>query len=452
MSKVPDHHHREYATDEWIRNLRTELRDAYRALDARITALESTDPVPGPPGPQGEAGPPGPKGDTGATGPMGPQGVAGPAGKDSPLADLPALYVWADNTVRTVPPPVVDPGTQTPEGVTVPTGQGWTQGDPATAAANINALIDATPAGRVLVFGAGEYRVTQLRYDGHTDHRYRGVSREATVIRGVGDGREHTSAVWSSWFGGTAYRAVRPTWSDMTIAGIRNDTTAEYGHGVDAMGVDSPTLERVDLWDLQGDGIHLGDASLGSNSAAAPCRDARLVDVDVRRIKRMGVAIVFCRGVLIERYSAADVDLSPLDIEPDWSWQRSSDVVIRGAAIGDWNLDTRFAQGALMMTRPSSAPGTFGFEGTLDAQGVRITGVNRRAGDSPDFWFTFGPLPKGSIRLTDGERTSGRHGGVAMEIADAASVTIANMRGFLKPGLTWVRAIRTPAPVVTASD
>lgn len=116
-AKVPDHRHAEYATDEWIRNLRTELRDAYRALDARITALESTDPVPGPPGPQGEAGPPGaqgPKGDTGATGPMGPQGVAGPAGKDSPLADLPALYVWADNTVRTVPPPVVEQPGPTP--------------------------------------------------------------------------------------------------------------------------------------------------------------------------------------------------------------------------------------------------------------------------------------------------------------------------------------------------
>lgn len=56
-------------------------------LSARVTALEDTDPVPGPqgdPGPQGPQGDPGPQGPAGAMGPPGAPGPQGPAGPTGP--------------------------------------------------------------------------------------------------------------------------------------------------------------------------------------------------------------------------------------------------------------------------------------------------------------------------------------------------------------------------------
>jgi len=64
--------------------LASEVNENFDVLVQAVQVLESTDPVPGPAGPEGPQGPQGVQGPEGTQGPAGPQGPVGPQGPEGP--------------------------------------------------------------------------------------------------------------------------------------------------------------------------------------------------------------------------------------------------------------------------------------------------------------------------------------------------------------------------------
>lgn len=416
--RVPTHKHAEYATDEWIRNLRTELRDADAALAARITALERFDPVPGPPGPQGEAGPPGPKGDTGATGPMGPQGVAGPAGKDSPLADLPALYVWADNTVRTVPPPVVDPGTQTPDGKVVPAS--------VTTISGLQSFVNAQSDGSLILLGAGRrYTGAQgLDFTGRRDLTFDGQGTE------VGYGHTGGAAVVSTGPWGQVTSACfyhrgtpceRVTFRRLTAEGSSPSSGTgayasasagqgggEYAMGWALYGATGVTIDHCIADRNKGDGVYL--AKHGSQWTT----DVVIRDSTIRRNGRMGLGIIASDGLTTQRVLFEDICYSPIDYEPNQSGEGARGVHLHEDDVfGTYSWDNTHGEGTIVFLTGSSAAT---FTGSLTVRRPVIRGRNRafptRSGSL--FYLHRGAVKDWSLTIEDGDGSAAEGPGPAV--------------------------------------
>lgn len=450
MSRAPEHHHREYATDEWVRN-----------LQARVRALEERAPLPGPAGeagpvgPQGPAGIPGPEGQQGPAGVQGPTGPQGPKGDPQTLAGL-GLHVWADGTVHDRPepvtePPVVDPGTQTPDGILVPTGPGWTEGD---ASDRLAAFFGDLPDGATVVFPA--QREYTFRRGIVADSDRLTIHGQRAVLRPVGPGGDHASSAFRTKVGRTI--------TGLVIRGlvVQGDNPASrtasaggqggYSHAFDLYGAIDPLLEDCEARDTRGDGVCLSDSAFGSSTQATPTMRAVLRRMVIERAGRMGVALVHARDTVLEQPLVRDTAYSAIDIEPDLAHEVNGRLTVRGGRIEDWNWGTDYAQAAILVTRPKDAPGTFRIEGGLDVEGTVFAGRNRRDATQPFVIATWGPIPsKGTLRMV-GCSNQGPKVARPVVVAgyDTASVATDNV-GFTAPGGTFVTGLPSGATVARNS-
>lgn len=405
-AKVPAHKHAEYATDEWIRNLRTELRDADAALFERITALESTDPVPGPPGPQGEAGPPGPqgpKGDTGATGPMGPQGVAGPAGKDSPLADLPALYVWADNTVRTVPESQPEPEPPPPPivggpEVNVPTGS-W-MSDPVQGRTRLEAALRAMPAGSVAVFPPdATYELDRaVSIDGLADRTW---LLGSCTLHANDDGSDagRGGCISTGWNGGAARIVIEGGTLSGNIGPIAATPDAGHGdvnpgqHGIFLAGAEDVTIRGVRITETRGDLIYMREGREGW------CRRITIEGCEGSRNGRQGIVPLAVEDLTIDGFAFTDIAMWPIDVEPNGAGQglRGTTLIKGVRVLGRWSWDRTWTDGLVAINRSGIVSGLVRIEGLVSEA------TSADAGPKPVFETAWqgptAPMTKAQARL-----------------------------------------------------
>src|SRR5690606_6134773 len=142
--------------------------------------------------------------------------------------------IGADGIVRGTPP-VVDPGTQEPEGVLVPTGQGWTEGD---ARPRLQAFLDDLPDGAVAVFPEGR------RYTVSDTVRLRLGSHHITLAGKATLATTNTTAILSTAFD---IRSTTPRASNITVRGLTFEGTGsssgEKQTGIVTFGWDGVTVE-----------------------------------------------------------------------------------------------------------------------------------------------------------------------------------------------------------------
>ena len=421
--------------------------------------IEVPDPVPGPPGPMGPAGPAGADGFDGAAGPPGPAGPMGPAGPQGPKGDpgpIPTLaqlglVVGADGIVRATPP-VVDPGTQQPNGTLVPTGPGWTEGD---ASANLATFFDALPDGATVVFPAlREYRFLRGIV---IDNDRLTIEGQMAVLRPVGPGGDHASSAIRTKVGRTTTGLViRKLVVQGDNPASRTATAGRqggYSHAFDLYGCIDPLLEDCVARDTRGDGVCLSDSSFGASAAGTPTQRAVLRRVTIERAGRMGIASVWARDTIVEGGSVRDTAFSAVDVEPDFKHQVNGQLTLRDVVIDTWNWDPSQIQAGILLTRVedqyrSDAPaGPFRIDGGLTLERVTFRGSNRRLATYPIVLGVWGPItPKGALRMV-GCVNEGTKVPRAVEVSGYLSATVTDNAGFMTPGGSFSAGLPAGATV-----
>lgn len=457
---VPKHGHTEYATDGWLRRTRAALQEADAALDARVTALEAAQPVEGP---QGEPGPPGPQGEPGPAGPQGPVGPVGPQGPLPTLASL-GLYVWADKTVRTVPetvtPPVVDPGTQTPDGVTVPAS--------VSTLPALQSFVNGVANGaRVLLAPGADYAGTgNLTISGKSDLILDGQGTTVPYVHGAVSGGHSGGARIRTTGTGLAVVALansqRITLRALGIVGSNPDggkptafragSTWESQAGVRfGANVSGVTLDHVTITDTYSDFLALR-GSEGSHTLSG----VRAIGCRWERCGRMGVAYFDVSGAEVVDTYMGDVGLIPLDFEPNNTSCVITDIAVRHCTFGDHGEATAYD-----MDQPFVASGGSSSAGwTLGAvtfDDLIQVGVNRSLAQFQmthmAMWFRETPIT-GPIRITNCRASTRLSGSGRMPVYFAtrvASAVIEHNHDHLTPG-SGARFVTGTVTSLTASD
>lgn len=343
-----------------------------------VTIPPITFEVPDPqPGPQGPAGPQGPKGDPGPI---------------PTLAQL-GLTVGADGIVRATPP-VVDPGTQEPEGVTVPTGQGWTEGDART---NLQGFVAALSPGATAVFPEGRrYTVsdTVLLPLGSRDLTLSGKATLATS--------NPSTAILSSPFDirSTTARAQRITVRGLTFEGT-GSSSGEKQTGIVTFGWDGLTVEDARFLHLRGDGICLRDSSYEQNDAGFPTRNVVVRDSHFDDISRCTIAGIWAQYVTIEDTFLGRACIgspsSVLDIEPNLPRSVNGWWTMRRLTFG--TADQVVTRHAFTLTRPSNIAGTFRYLGDLVMEDCEFAFAIPNSSSYFDIGVYWGPIVKEQGRL-----------------------------------------------------
>lgn len=172
--------------------------------------------------------------------------------------------------------------------------------------------IGSVPDGSTLSFPSdGCYRIDgMLRIDGRANLRFEG---NGATFRAFTAG-EKTRHHW--WFVGSRNITLR----DMVIRGANpragsNDTcfdaNREFQHGVALWGVQGALLENVQIYDVYGDSVYLG------NTGTQPNRNVTVRGGRFERNGRQGVGIVHAEGITIDRNYLSGVCMSVFDLEPE---------------------------------------------------------------------------------------------------------------------------------------
>lgn len=334
-------------------------------------------------GPQGIPGPSGPPGAKGEPGAVFADGIARP------------LYVWDDGTVRVRPEgPVVDPGTQEPEGILVPTGQGWTEGD---AKAGLQRFLDTLPDGAKAVFPDGRrYQVSdtvKLRV-GTRDIILDGKATLATT--------NPSTAILSSPFD---VRSTTPRATNVTVRGLTFEGTGSSGGekqtGIVTFGWDGLTVEGARFLHLRGDGICLRDSSYEQNDAGYPTTDVIVRDSHFDDISRCTIAGIWSQRVLIEDTFIGRACIgspsSVLDIEPNLPRSVNGWWTMRRLTFG--TADQVVTRHAFTLTRPSDIAGTFRYLGDLVMEDCEFAFAIPNNASYFDIGVYWGPIVKEGGRL-----------------------------------------------------
>lgn len=465
--------------------------------------LEVPDPVPGPPGPQGEAGPPGSQGPAGAQGPQGPQGPAGPKGDPGPvptLADL-GLVAGSDGIVRVrVTDPIPEPPASAFDAGKVyddspgvwPTGMGWTAGALSTIAANVNA--------KVAQHGSGidedhpvRHRLTPgAEYPISTCVSLRGLEWVTFELGGTPDmGEEggHTggaivsttnvsgpSALQSLFNGGTSptwtFRGIR--WHAGTLKGSgRNLASSTAGsqvsekqHGIGGFGGRDCLVANMIITDFAGDGIYLSESrgTDATNTSGDWCDGWEVRHSRILRCGRQGIAPgQGARNLWFHHNWFADPAYSYIDFEGNKSYQGAEDITVEDNVFaGRWAwMSTGGPDGmglavpAIFFTNIQS--GTFG--GHVRIRRNRVDGIEA----SPHYASTvrqfvanapWSPcLFTGDVDISDNVKTSARRPGPIVTMGRVqGSLRVTGNRGWKTGSGAWLSANGGVTPVQSGND
>lgn len=187
--------------------------------------------------------------------------------------------------------------------------------------------IASVPDGSTLSFPSdGCYRIDgQLRIEGRANLRFEGNGATFRAVTLGGLTRHH----W--WFVGGRNIVLR----DMVIRGANPkagtgdgcfDATREFQHGVALWGVQGALLENLQIYDVYGDSVYVGNPQ--------PSRDITIRGGRFEGTGRQGFGIVHAEGVVIDRNYVSRVCKSVFDLEP-LSGQHLRDITITNNTVGE---------------------------------------------------------------------------------------------------------------------
>lgn len=345
----------------------------------------------------------------------------------------------------------------------VPTGSGWTDGSDCYTAHQAwwNAVPSgASAASQTLVrYAAGFTWIGSNGIDltGKSNITIKGGGTETTyghtggaIIRTTGSPSAQPTGRSSTFF-------MKSTSSSASAANIRfhgltlegNHTTyatsaagnsGQDQHGICADGVNGMTVAHCIIQKVKGDCVYLSDSLAGFNSTGYYSRDVTLRNSTFRQNGRMLVAIVWAQRVTMTDITFSDACFAAIDVEPDWSYQVCGDISLVRPVFGNWGWDPDFTGAPVLITRPSSAGGTFTLTGACSMTDWSVTGSRQNTSTGRnEVWFEapwaqFGK--SGSLTITGGTRTAGTVPGPVVYLYQHTGqpITITGNTGHLSSG------------------
>jgi hypothetical protein len=232
----------------------------------------------------------------------------------------------------------------------------------------LNAFIARVPDGSTVRFPPGATVWSQsleitdragltIDLNGSTIHQREAPARNSVPVVRVWGGRDVTLR-------NGRIRGSNPAGPDAE-RGLRDRV---HCHGVDYRGVDGIRQFDVDVSEVWGDFVYIGQRRTGPASAGpssyVSSRDARVVGGRHSGSGRQGIAVISLEGGYIGGRSSRDrmvidrVRRSSVDLEPLGYWERVSDVVLRHVEIGAGGLGVLAAAGAPPPTASELPPGS----------------------------------------------------------------------------------------------
>jgi len=254
------------------------------------------------------------------------------------------------------PPPTPPPASA---GIAVPSSIDATGTTNVSAA--LQAFINSVPDGSTIVFKAGGvYRVDPgLRFDGRSNLVFEG---NGATIKRIGWATTPRAVLF---FDGGDHITVR----DLTLLGDNPDAgTAnayhsggqEYYHNIQLYGVSNVEIANVTMSGAWGDCLYINTG--GTDHVWSDT--VWFHDSTCKLNGRMGVVVNGGRNVTVERVHFAQIAMSVLDIEPDYSYEGATNVKFIDNTVGIFGLavqwDTLFVAAC-------------GLDGTL-VDGITISG------------------------------------------------------------------------------
>jgi hypothetical protein len=308
--------------------------------------------------------------------------------------------------------------------------------------------IASVPDNSTLEFGTGAcYRVDEtleLRGRSGLDLVGNGAAFKAVT---TGDAwRAQWRVVDSSNFG----------FRDMTIRGANPNggtffSDRQWQHAIDLRGVAGVEIAGVNVSDLYGDCLYLGQ---GLTAAKAWTRGVHVHDSSCVRNGRMGIAVTAARNVLVESSSFGQIARTAFDVEPNGPGFGAQDITFRGnratgappggffTAIGDGPVDSvtvssnRLTGGGMYMAvlaRPGQRRSNIRIAGNSSD-----TGYNAPGSAALDFERVYGMTVTGNTIPLSGPNMA------LASVSESCEVSISGNR--FPGGVIEARVARYPCP------
>lgn len=344
-----------------------------------------------------------------------------------------------------------------------PTGTGWTDGSDALS--GIQALVNSSGSGAsstahvrhrpaagytyVVSSGidlTGKSHLTFELGGAETDYGHTG----GATIRTTGSPSASPAGRGSVFFLKSATSSASATdirfhagtleGNHTTYATSAAGNSGQDQHGICADGVNGMTVANMVIQKVKGDCIYLSDSLAGFNSTGYWSRSVAIRNSTLRQNGRMLLAIVWAQDVTVTDVTFDEACFACVDVEPDWSYQVCGSLSFVRCRWGNWGWDPDFTGAPVMITRPSSASGTFTLTGTCSMTDWVVTGArqNTSAGRN-EVWFEapWAQFAKsGSLTITGGTRTAATVPGPIVYLYQhtGTPISITNNTGHLSSG------------------
>jgi len=246
-----------------------------------------------------------------------------------------------DRTFTTKSGAGTDTSGSDPSGIKVPASIDATGATDVGSA--LQRFVAGVPDGSTIVFPAGAtYRVGRGLYlSGRRDLVLRG---NGATIRTTGPG----DMIVSSTIVITGSQRI--TVRDLVLVGsnAQAGTASAFGGGEAQMGVaiyasTDIELDRVTMRRFLGDCVYVS----ADTSSRVPSERVRIHDSSCTLNGRTGVSIAASRQVTIERTRFDQLAMFVVNIEADYAWEVTTDVMIRDNTIGSYGLTDRYTSWVL---------------------------------------------------------------------------------------------------------